>query len=220
MKKIFFAISVFMFAVFAHATCQVPVHRLENVEKKIRWQDEDGSRDDTAVIRNDISGTLASDSSSGGTLDYEAFIRPDQDGTFQLLPIPLFVVALERAHDVVYLCSHLDSKNSSKDRTVIYFLWDGKIQPITPVPLPLTEIKDLLKGTPLGIFRKPIKLTDRIQEILVHIFGDITKIGVDRVVITDSQIELYSGGDPAQFDDAVLKKVIPLSDDSSAATNP
>jgi hypothetical protein len=197
----------------AEAKCLVSAHQLETVARKIQWLGIDGEEDNGALIRADGTGDL----SQGGTstvLDYEVFIRPETDGVFQVLPVPLFVVRLEKAHDIIYVCAHLDSDHPSNTEILVYFLRDRKIKPISPMPLPLTEIKNLfwgpLRHTPLAVIGVPVSVGAKLQEVLVHIFSDVTRIGVDRVRVTSKELQLFSGGDPGQFDRAVVKKIIPL----------
>lgn len=197
----------------ADAKCSVPVSQIETISKRIQWKDENGDEENTALIRADVEGEISADGSVNA-LDYEAFVRPDQDGTFQVLPVPLFMVEMEKARDSIYLCAHLDSKVVAKNEVVVYFLRGNHIRPVTPMPLPLTEIKNLfwgpLRKTPFVIIGIPVTIAQKIQAVIVHIFGDLTRFGVDRVRITNTELQLYSGGDPAQFDKYVFRQIIPL----------
>lgn len=210
-KLIIFALILLPF--FAEAKCKIPVSQLESVSSRIQWRDEEGNEDNTALVRADVVGEFSSDGSVDA-LEYEAFVRPDENGQFQVLPIPLFVVEMEKKRDSIYICAHLESKDPSKMEILVYFLRYGQIKPITPMPLPLGAIKDLfwgpLRKTPFVIIGVPVTIAQKAQSVLVHIFGDLTRSGVDRVRITDKELQLYSGGDPAQFDRYVFRQVIPL----------
>lgn len=212
MKKLIL-LALMCLPVLAEAKCKVPVNQIESITRRIQWRDEDGFEDNTALIRADFEGSFSSDGSAD-VMEYEAFVRPDADGAFQVLPIPLFMVEMEKNRDSVYICAHMESKDPSKMEILVYFLRYGKIKPVTPMPLPLGEIKNLfwgpLRKTPFVIIGVPVTIAQKAQALLVHLFGDLTRAGVDRVRITNKELQLYSGGDPARFDSYVFRQIIPL----------
>jgi hypothetical protein len=195
----------------AEAKCQIPVHRIEAVSATVKWMDENGAEDNAAVIRGDadVSSYNKENSYVG---DYEAFLRPDKSDSYQLLPIPLFLMELDKETDSVYICAHKESAHPAKDEMVVYFLRHNKIKSMTPVPLPINLVGKVLWGpienTPLMITKVPLTLLAKIQTLFNHAFSDLTRIGVDRVRLTDTQLELASGGDPSEFEHAVLHKTI------------
>ncbi|MGE5085285.1 MAG: hypothetical protein ACM3MG_03230 [Bacillota bacterium] len=200
---------------FAEAKCKIAISQIESITRRIQWRNEEGLEDNTALIRADAEGEFGSDGSAD-ILEYEAFVRPDNDGTFQVLPLPLFMVEMEKNRDSIYICAHVESKNPANMQILVYFLRNGQVKPVTPVPLPLSEIKNLfwgpLRKTPFVVVGIPVTITQKIQTLLVHIFGDLTRVGVDRVRITNKQLQLYSGGDPAQFEHYVFRQNIPLEE--------
>ncbi|HEX7675327.1 MAG TPA: hypothetical protein VF412_14220 [Bdellovibrio sp.] len=204
---------LFFTPILSHGACLIPVSSIEQVAQKIQWRDIDGNEQNSAVVQGNTSGTLSSEDDD--TIldgDYEIFARPDKSGAFQILPLPLFEVELNKKEDSVYLCAHFESQDETKTEAVIYFLRNGHIRPMTPQPLPLLSIRNifnkLLHRTPFVIIGAPIAIAEKLQRLLMNGFGDLTKFGVDRIRITNTQVELYSGGDPAQFDHYVFKKVI------------
>lgn len=208
---------LFFAPLLSHGACLVPASSIEQVAQRIQWQDIQGAEQNSALVQGNTSGTFSSeDDETIVDGDYEIFVRPDRSGAFQILPLPLFEVELKKNQDSVYLCAHFDSQDESKTEAVIYFLRDGRIKPITPQPLPLLSIRNifhkLLHRTPFVIIGAPIAIAEKLQRLLMDGVGDLTKVGVDRVRITNTQIELYSGGDPAQFDHYVFKKVIKFDD--------
>jgi hypothetical protein len=60
------------------------------------------------------------------------------------------------------------------------------------------------------VTKVPLTLLAKIQTLFNHAFSDLTRIGVDRVRLTDTKLELASGGDPSEFEHAVLHKTIKL----------
>ncbi|MDG0817221.1 hypothetical protein [Bdellovibrio svalbardensis] len=208
-------ILLFFAPILSHGKCLVPAGDIEAISQKILWQGIDGEEQNTALIQGNVSGTISdSEEESFGEGDYEVYVRPDEDGAFQVLPLPLFMVEMKKDRDSVYLCAHFDSKDAAKTEIVMYFLRNNRIKPITPKPLPLMGIKNIFKNrlrrTPLVLIGAPFAIVEKVQEVLTNIWGDLTKLGVDRIRITSTEIQLYSGGDPGQFDSYVLKKVIPL----------
>jgi hypothetical protein len=197
---------------FAFAKCVIPVDQIEQVAANLKWKNDQGEEKNTAVVRFDMQPVFVRGNSEN-IIDYEAFIRPDRDDAFQILPIPLFMVQLEKKRDTIYICAHLETANPSKNLSVAYFLRYNQIRPITPMPLPLRQINNLLTGplenTPFMVTGVPMKVLARAQSIFVHIFSDITKLGVDRILVTSNEIKLYSGGDLTRFEQKPLK-IIPL----------
>ncbi len=199
----------------SHGKCLVPANQIESISERIQWQGPNGEEQNSAVIQGNLSGTISdSESETAAEGDYEVFIRPDENGVFQVLPIPLFMVEMKKGRDSVYLCAHFDSKDESKTEVLLYFLRNDRIKPIAPKPLPLMGIKDIFKNrlrrTPLVLVGAPVAIAEKIQEIMVNIFGDITKFGVDRIRMTSKEVQIYSGGDPTQFDSYVFKSVVPF----------
>lgn len=201
-------------AVQAQAKCLLEPSQIEEVAQRIVWEDESGQKQNTALVQSTAAG-IVSDDGSASQIDYEAFIRPDEDGVFQIIPLPLFLVEMKHSRDSVYVCVHIDSENEEKNQILIYFLRHGNIKTVTPKPLPLMSIKNFfwnkLRKTPLAplaLVAVPLTAYEILQETAMNVISDITRVGVDRVRIIGRQIELYSGGDPAQFDQYVIKKVI------------
>jgi hypothetical protein len=219
--KKFVVLILTLLPLWSQAKCKIPVSQIESVSQRIQWRDEEGNEDNTALVQADVEGEFSNDGSVD-VMEYEAFVRPDKDGAFQVLPIPLFMVEMEKNRDSIYICAHLESKDLSKLLILVSFLRNGKIKPVTPVPLPLGEIKNLfwgpLRKTPFVVIGVPVTIAQKIQAVLVHIFGDLTRVGVDRIRITDKELQLYSGGDPTQFDKYIFRQVIPL--EKTTATKP
>lgn len=208
-----FGLLTLLCAANSFAKCRLSVNEVEAMAARVKWQNRSGAEENTAVLQ--AGGTIARNGKAGGyTADYEAFVRPDRDESFQILPIPLFIVHMEKNHDAVYVCAHYDSVDLSKSVSVVYFLRDDKFHPVSPMPLPFSEFKKffLIKNTPLMFATVPLGILAKIQTVFIHGFGDLTKIGIDRMRITSTQIEIASGGDPTQFDrqHSVLHKILPL----------
>lgn len=220
MKKALLITGMTIAATFATATafakCKIAPENIEQVAAGIRWQNEYGEEDNTAIVRSEWKASVSKGKRTTYAADYEAFLRTDHTEAFQVLPVPLFMVQMEKERDAIYICTHLDYENERKSLTVVYFLRNRRIHPITPMPLPISQLGKLIWGpienTPLIVTKLPLSVLARAQTLIVHAFSDLTRIGVDRVRITESQIELYSGGDPAQFKTYILKKVIPLKE--------
>jgi len=217
--KILILFAFMMMPLMSMAKCKIPVSQLSVEHKKIEdggWLDENGNEDNTALYRADVIDSTLTNEGFVSTVEYEAFVRPDNDGTFQVLPIPLFMVDMEKNRDTIYICAHVEPADPDKTEVLVYFLRYGHIKPVTPVPLPLTAIKNLfwgpLRKTPFVVIGIPVTIAQKIQAVLVHIFGDLTRFGVDRVRINNKEVQLYSGGDPAQFDHYIFKKTIPLQE--------
>lgn len=198
------------------ARCLVDPRNIESVARKVRWETETGEALSTSLIQVDASGSIAEgEEKPHTTFVYEAFLRPDADGTFQLLPIPLFVLEMKRNHNAVYVCAQFDTENMDQAEAVVFFLRNNEIKTILPKPLPLMGMKNFfwknLKETPFGLVALPFGISELIQGTTVNLFAEITRIGIDRMRINNRQIELYSGGNPTQFDTYVVKSVIPFN---------
>ena len=218
MRNIILAVLLFL-PTLASAKCMVPRGDITTVADRIQWVGPHGEPQYTAPVQIESAGVIASeDDESQFDGDVEAFIRPEEDGVFPVLPIPLFMVDLKNGRDTIYLCAHYDSDQPKNTEVIIYFLRYNRIRPITPKPLPIGGINEIFKDrilrrTPLRLIRIPLSIAEKVQEIAMNIIGDITSIGVDRIRITDEAIELYSGGDVLSFDSYLFKKSIPLKSD-------
>jgi hypothetical protein len=210
MKKLILLSLLFCNSI-ALANCLVKPEKIEEIAQMIQWQNENGEVQNTALVQSTASGEMSNEG-SGSTFDYEAFIRPDEDGVFQLLPIPFFVLEMKQSRNSVYICAHIDNSDESKNLIVLYFLRYGQIKTVTPKPLPLMGIRNffssVLGKTPLVLAALPLGVAELSQTVLMDLFSDITQFGVDRVLIKGRSIELYSGGDPTQFEKYVIKKVV------------
>ncbi len=209
--KNLFLLSLLLFGSFAKSNCLVRPEKIEEVAKLIQWQNEEGEVQNTALVQSTFKGEMSNEGSQT-TLDYEAFIRPDEDGIFQPLPIPFFVLEMKQSRNSIYICAHIDSSDEAQNLIVIYFLRYGEIKTVTPKPLPLMGVgnffSNLLGRTPLVVAALPFRIAEFSQSVLVDLFSDITQFGVDRVLIIGSSIELYSGGNPAQFEKYIFKKTV------------
>lgn len=226
----------------AFAACLIQPRQIEKVAQKLHWQDSRGKELNTLTLQSSVSGTITSrntdlevlnnetfenspeaelvDSKQNETNDvtmtYEAFIRPERDGIFQLLPLPMFYLQMEKERDSVYICAEINA-DQSKTKAVIFFLKYGRILPIIPKPLPLNPIKKffwkIFHKTPLVIVDLPFYLADKIQEKTFNLIGILTKVGVDRIRIDGNYVELYTGGDPTQFNNYLYRKTIKMKED-------
>lgn len=212
MKKLIL-LSLLLLSSFAQANCLIKPEKIEEVSRFIQWQNEEGEVQNTALIQSTAKGEMSNESSQT-TLDYEAFIRPDEDGVFQLLPIPFFVLEMKQSRNSVYICAHIDSGDEDKNLIAIYFLRYGEIKTVTPKPLPLMGMRNFFSNrlgrTPLVLAAIPFRIAEISQSVLMDLFSDITQFGVDRVLIRGRSIELYSGGDPTQFEKHIFKRVVKM----------
>jgi hypothetical protein len=195
------------------ANCLVKSEKIEEVSRIIQWQSEKGEVQNTALIQSTAKGEMLNEGSQT-TFDYEAFIRPDEDGMFQLLPIPFFVIEMDQSRNTVYICAHIDSSDENKNLIVMYFLRNSEIKTVTPRPLPLMGIRNFFSNslgqTPLVLAAFPFHIAEFSQSVLMDLFSDITQFGVDRVLIRGQSIELYSGGDPTQFEKYIWKRIVKI----------
>jgi len=148
----------------------------------------------------------------------EGFYRPDESNLFSVLPIPLFVAQLERERDVVYICAHNEELNPSQNYIIVYFLKGYRIskttfatfvgdmffdsidiKPISLVPIATLPFRNFfektLKGTPFVILGLPVDLFTQLQNVVVSVLSLFTGIGVERITVTDTTINLGSGID-------------------------
>ena len=232
-------IIIFIFSSIQHKAFSAQPQQIERVAKKLLWQDSRGQELNTLTIQSQVGGMIRSLKNENGvlnsenldsanesfsiesnqnisndiTMTYEAFIRPDRDGIFQLLPLPMFYLQMEKERDSIYICAEL-SGNQSKTKAVIFFMKYGR--PIVPKPLPLNPIKKLFwklfHKTPLVIVDLPFYLADKIQEKTFNLIGILTKVGVDRIRIDGNSVELYTGGDPTQFNNYLYRKTIKMKE--------
>lgn len=220
MKKIFLVLILLGSPLLVQAKCVLAADSLGE-DSPTSWSTPDEDKfDNSAVVQSNVQFPVSIDAkgntTSGMLLDYEAFLRSDADGSFQVLPLPLFFeIDLRRFQDIVYVCAHINTLNPKENISYVYFLHNRKISPVLPMPLPIQQarqfVRKLFAGTPLELLKWPFKIGDDIQEDIIHFFADVTKLGVDRVRITDTEVQLFSGGDPGQFDSYALRKTIPLN---------
>lgn len=199
--------------VVSQAKCLVQPQKIEELAHKIAWKNESGETENTTVVQANARGVISNEGASA-EMEYEAFVRPDKDGIFQLLPLPFFLIEMKHSRDSVYVCAYVDSQDENKTDVLIYFLRNGNIKTVIPKPLPFMSIKNFflnaLGKTPLVIAALPFQITEMLQATTMNLFADITRLGVDRARIKGRQLELYSGGDPTQFESYILKKVIQM----------
>lgn len=174
----------------------------------------------TSVIRSDLEMTATNQ--EGGnqiTATYEAFVRIEKNGRFSALPIPLITVDLSRERDIVYICAHVEP-NTKNNFFVVYFLTgynlgkfsfksmlgdfffnSVKVSPVTfsPVSFDMLEgaLDSLQKYLPFKILFFPIKtgleLASQAQRLVMSPLKKIFPIGVERIVMTDSEVILSTG---------------------------
>lgn len=166
-------------------------------------------------------------------LTFEGFFRPDESNMFSVLPIPLFVAQLERERHVVYVCAHKEEANPSQDYIIVYFLTGYRIsrptmstfigdmlfdsidvKPISLVPIGTIPFRHLienkLKGSPFVLLAVPVDLFTQLQNMVVHVLSFFTGIGVERITVTDQNINLASGINLKKPQTAVTSIDMPL----------
>lgn len=231
-----FLLSTQALAVKVGEHCLVKPFQLEPLTNKmlLAHQAEKMIFPDSSVIQFEATGNFGSKGSEqDGT--FEGIFRPEDDGEFSLTPLPILVVELKRTRELVYVCAHSSTKNPHENYMILYFLRgyglgpatpgsffgdllfnSVKVKPVTLTPLGLLPVKKLFTRengiNPLGIFLIPIVVTDAIQRGLTSAISTFSKIGVERITLTNYSVELATGVSLAEPEKALFKKVILLKD--------
>jgi hypothetical protein len=174
----------------------------------------------SSVIRSDMEVNFTNQ--EGGnqiTATYEAFVRIEKNGRFSAIPIPLITVDLSRERDIVYICAHVEP-DTKKNFFVVYFLTgynlgkfsfrsmlgdfffnSVKVSPVTFSPISFDMVEGALEGLqkylPFKIIFFPIKtgleLASQAQRLMMSPLKKIFPIGVERIVMTDTEVILSTG---------------------------
>ena len=231
---------IVLFAFKAHALefgCQLKPSQINEVGTRMvkSYADKKQSVPNSLVITADFETEFSSDKSNPanqyamGTL--EGFYRPTDDDFYSLIPIPVLGISLSRERNMVYLCAHFD-QDPAKTHITVYMLrgyyldptnlstvvgniTNGpslKIKPLTAALVDLSRIRKefltFLKWIPL--LDVGLDATNGIQRILSNLLGDFTGIGVERLTMTNSGVEIATGVILQNPGKAVITKFIPF----------
>lgn len=205
------------------AECRIAPSQLNETATLVLrdFAEADGSLPDRMVIGNTVQVSSAEEGSPGGVRAvHEAFYRPLEDATYALLPLPLFGVEVTRDRHVLYLCGRTDTGRNVHDLT-IYVMKGYHMDPsslgtifgnifhaaeikVTPVSVSPINISQLNNGF-LGIFRR-IPLIGQLlqlpqiplavaQAIAGRLTAEFAGLGVERIVLTETYLELAVGVD-------------------------
>lgn len=214
--------------------CLVKPSQLEDLTNKMLMVHQIEKRifPESSVIQFEATGTLAPENGAQEAT-YEGIFRPEEDGFFSLTPLPFMVIELRRSRELFYVCAHTSTENPRNNYMILYFLrgyrmgprtWDSflgdllfnsvKVKPVSITPLGTSGLKKLFSSqngfNPLGIFLIPIEITDTVQRALTNALSTFTKVGVERITLTSTNLELASGVDLERPHKALLKKNIAL----------
>lgn len=220
------------------AGCKIQPRDLNKVATRAvkKFAAKGESLPDSLVITSEFSAVISSDPVTTdqkffGTL--EGFYRPLDDDYYSILPIPILGMHLSRARNVIYLCAHYDKDpkmthltlyamegfhlDPTSLQTIIGDTFSGpklKVQPLPATIVGLSTFRKffakILRWFPLGDFS--FKTIDALQRFIASILGDITGVGVERVVLTSEYVQVASGIDLNNPDKAMITKTFHLND--------
>lgn len=196
---------------------------VENFYKK------ESSLPDSLVLTSDFEfeQNQSKESLLVGTL--EGFYRPAQSDNYALTPLPFLTVPLNREEHVVYVCAHYEN-DPTKTHVTIYLMRGSKLDPlrfgnalgnllrkpslqVKPLSFTLIDFKKIKKDF-LPIFKWipvidwGIVVTDTVQQSVLRAITDMAKVGVERITVTSTGIELATGVDLKNPRKALIKKTI------------
>jgi hypothetical protein len=159
----------------------------------------------------------------------EGFYRPLKDEQFSILPTAIAAVELKRNDHLIYVCGEVDETSAFK--LEIYFL--GKTthnsdvkdfinqlttkDEIRVVPLQLSILNLGLNGKPntvkniIKLFILPYYLQAKIFSGFANIFSIISGVNVERVILTDKNLQIAGGIDLDHPDQPRFSKTIDLN---------
>jgi hypothetical protein len=162
---------------------------------------------------------------------YEAFIRPLNDEWYSIPVMPLVGVKMSRANDIAYLCATGDGQAGTEKLSIYFMHGVGLEQPtfgtffgdmfrptqIRVAPLGtsivgLGQLPDLLARIPIIriIAAIPAAALGGIERLLEQSMAAFAGTGVERIVITPKGLELASGVDLENPENARILKYIPF----------
>ncbi len=163
--------------------------------------------------------------------ELEAIYRPIKSGYYSLLPIPALGFELSRNDSLIYVCAHLEAEVENS-QVVIYFLRGHKLDgfrvsnmisdllygekiSVQPMSLSLLGAETLNDGIfnskSLGIFKLlslPLLPYDMVQKFSTELISSFTKLGVERITIRAHALELATGVDLQNPNEALIRKTI------------
>ncbi len=162
----------------------------------------------------------------------EGFYRPTKDEQFSILPTAIAAVELKRNSHLIYVCAEIDETSAFK--VEIYFLGkttttqnnNAEVQnfvadlltkdEIRVVPLQLSILNLGLNGKPttikniIKVFLLPYYLQAKLFSGFANIFTTITGLNVERVILTDKNLQIAGGIDLENPDKPRFLKTIQL----------
>ncbi len=234
LKRWLFTTALFFVATQAHALengCQLHPSELNSKASSAveSFYKKQSSLPNSLVITSDFEfeQKQSEESMLVGTL--EGFYRPEQSDNYALTPLPFLTVPLNREEHVVYVCAHYES-DPAKTHVTIYLMRGTKLDPLSlgnalgnilrapslkvkPLSFTLVDFKKIKKDF-LPIFKWipvidwGVVVTDTVQQSVLRAITDMARVGVERITVTNTGIELASGVDLKNPRKALIKKTI------------
>jgi hypothetical protein len=182
-------------------------------------------------VQADIDATFT-EQSIDGDITWEGFYRPERNGFYTVLPLPLFGFELSRDRNVIYVCAHLD-RDVSKQHFTVYLMRGYHLDPTTlntvignlfskaqlkvsalsPVILPLGSLDREGKSSdiihlPWKMFSWQFAVVGGIQRLVSNVVGGVSGLSVERIILTNDRLELASGIDLNNPEKAFWKRTI------------
>ena len=177
-----------------------------------QWSNQDGTSN------SKVKGTI------------EGFYRPEDDGFFSIVPLPVFGIDLKRSRNVIYICAHADPdpakthftaymmRGFDLDREVTFGnmmgdMFAGPQLNIKPLSLSLFSFSEIKRKFLFWLQWFPLleigfQATDGLQRLIANALGDFTSLGVERITLTKDFFEIASGIDQDNPSEAkIIRKV-------------
>lgn len=235
MKVHFISVFILFYGVFSFCFeegCQIAPNQLNKIGTKLARivEKENRSLPKNMTIQSDfeLSKENGKDKAVG---TFEAFLRPENDDFYSLIPIPILGFDVSKDRIVVYICAHFD-ENPEKTHLTVYFMRGYHIDPINfdnfwgdviqkpklevkPVPaslLGISEFKKLFlrifRFIPIsGVFFDTFSL---LQRLITGTVGDITGFGVEKIELTMDRLQVASKVDLDDPSEAFYSKTFML----------
>jgi len=236
-KVLAFVLSIILFTNFSWALeygCQIDPKNLNEAATKavVNYYRQKQSVPNALIVTSEFeaewSGTEEEpEQKMYGTL--EGFYRPQENDYYSILPVPILGMSLSRQENMIYICAHFN-EDPAKTHFTAYLFRGNHLDPlrfgnfigdfgsspklkIKPLPASIVGIGKVRRQLSrtfrwMPLFDLGLQATEQIQGLVVKALGDFSKVGVERITMTQEYIEIASGVDLGNPSKARLQKKI------------
>ena len=189
---------------------------------------------DSTIVNLEVSGQLVGTDLAYGAIG-EAFIKPEEDIQFSIIPTSLASVKLDKDRHLIYVCAEV--KDNSQFRIELDFLGksvssgffgkllhsteaQGKVE-LMPLKLQVLSIGADAdkKGGLAKLLAIPFAINSKIISHIANSLAGLTGVEVERVILTESQAIIEGGIDLDKPNAARFRKVVDYNSAEFNAVN-